>query len=310
MRTSWFTPSPPTVSIELASHRITVVEIPVGAPVVSAYATEPLPEGLIQPALTGVNIPDARPVVDALRRTLDRAGLSTARRVALLVPDSAARVTLLPLDKMPARAQDLDQLVRWQVKKATPFPLEEASITHFMAASGDASLSMAAVVSRRDVLAQYEDVVTAAGLHAGIVDLSSLNVMNAAMAAGAPAGDWLLVHLASEATTVAILRGSSLLFYRHRTAVDEEPLGSLVHQTAMYHEDRLGGGGFEKVWLSGAGPAADEARWQISSRVGVPVEAIDLRPAADIRDRQNATAEVLDGLTAGLGVLVRERRAA
>ena len=94
---------------------------------------------------------------------------------------------------------------------------------------------MAGVVSRRDVVAEYEAVAAAVGIHAGIVDLASFNVMNAIVGVGGQvAGDWLLVHLAAEATTLAILRGDQLMFYRHRTAVDEEPLGALVHQTAMY----------------------------------------------------------------------------
>lgn len=312
MRTpSWLAPVPPTVAIELGSRRVTVLEVPKGAPVVSAYAAEPLPDGALVPSLTGPNIADPRVVVDALARALDRAGLTSTRRAALVVPDSVARVSLLPFETMPARAQDLDQLVRWQLRKATPFPLEDARISHFQASTVPGALSVAAVVARKDVIARYEAVLSAVGIHAGLVDLSSFSVMNAAMAGGvAVAGDWLLVHIAAEATTLAILRGTSLLFYRHRAAMDEESLGSLVHQTAMYHEDRLGGGAFSRVWLSGAGPGVDEARWQINSRLGAPVEPIDLRPAAEIRDQQSLAPEIIDALTAGVGVLVRERQVA
>lgn len=309
--TSWLTPVPPTVAIELASHRVTVVEVPQGAPVVSAFAAEPLPDGAIAPALSGPNIADPRIVTDALARALDRAGLASARRAALVVPDSVARVSLLPFDQLPPRAADLDKLVRWQLRKATPFPLDDAQVSHFEAGVSNAGRLVAAVVMRREVLAEYESVVSAAGIHPGIVDLASFNVMNAAIASGAAGdGDWLIVHLAAEATTLAILRGSSLLFYRHRSAVDQESLGALVHQTAMYHEDRLGGGVFTHVWLSGAGRGSDDARWQISSRLGVPVETIDFRPAADVRDRESTSPEAIDAITAGVGVLVRERRGA
>jgi type IV pilus assembly protein PilM len=308
---TWLAPVPPTIAIELASRRVTVVEVPNGAPVVTAYAAEPLPDGVLVPSLTGPNIMDPRAVVEALGRALDRAGLSSARRAALVVPDSVARVSLLSLDQVPAKAQELDQVVRWQVRKSTPFPLEEAQITHFPASKVPGSLSVAAVVARRDVISRYEAVLAALGIHAGVVDLSSLSVMNAAMAGGVSVtGDWLLVHIAAEATTLAILRGNSLLFYRHRAAVDEESLGSLVHQTAMYHEDRLGGGAFARVWLSGAGPGVDEARWQINSRLGVPVEPIDIRPAAEIRNAQETTSEVIDALVPTIGVLVRERQVA
>jgi type IV pilus assembly protein PilM len=304
-------PVPPTVAIELAGRRVTVVEVPRGTPTVAAYAAEALPDGALIPSLTGPNVVDVKLVVETVARTLDRAGLSSTRRAALVVPDSVARVSLLSFDQIPSKPQDLDQLVRWQIRKATPFPLEEAQISYFVASAAPGPVSVAAVVARRDVIERYEAVLAAAGVHAGLVDLSSFSVINAVLAGGVPvAGDWLLVHIAAEATTLAIVRGTSLVFYRHRAAVDEEPLGALVHQTAMYHQDRLGGGAFARVWLSGAGPDLEDARAQIGSRLGVPVEPIDLRPAIEVSGHPGGPSEFVDALVAAVGVLVRERQAA
>ncbi len=307
---SWTTPHPPTVAIEIASRRVTVVALGHGGTVVAGCAAEPLPDGAVAPALTGGNVPEPGVVTEALVRALDRAGLASVRRAALVVPDSIARVSLLPFEQVPARQQDLDKVLRWQLRKATPFPLADAQITQFVASSEGPGISLAAVVARRDVVSEYEAVVAAAGIHAGLVDLASFSVMNAIMGAGvAPAGDWLLVHIASDATTLAILRGESLLFYRHRTAVDEESLSALVHQTAMYHEDRLGGGPFARVWLAGAGQQADEARSQIGGRLGMGVDPVDVRTAAAL-DASVASPDLLDALTAPVGLLVRERQAA
>jgi Tfp pilus assembly PilM family ATPase len=267
------------------------------------------------PALSGVNIPDPAVVADAVRRAFERAGLGSPRRAALIVPDSIARVSLLRFEQVPAKPADLDQLVRWQLRKATPFPLEEATVDHVVANTQDGGTTLAAIVARRDVLAQYEAVATAARVHAGVVDLASFNVMNTVMSAGAEAGpersrgDWLLVHLAHEGTTIAILRGTALLFYRHRLAIDEEPLTALVHQTAMFHEDRLGGGRFERVWLSGAAHADGapvSVRAELGERLGVAVETVDVRRAASFR-METADQGALDALTAPAGALLRER---
>lgn len=307
---SWLAPVPPSVAVEIAVQRVTAVELPATGAAVTAYAGEGLPDGAVTPTLTGVNIAQPDVVREALRRTLERAGLTSTRRVALVVPDSVARVSLLAFDELPARPQDLDQLVHWQLRKTAPFPIDDAVVSHFPAAAHGGRVSIAAVMARRDVLAQYESVAAGLGLHAGVVDLASFNVMNAVIAAAHPeAGDWLLVHMAADATTLAILRGDALMFYRHRTAVDEETLGALVHQTAMYHEDRLGGGAFTRVWLSGAGPAIDAARDEIAGRLNVPVETVDVRPAAPIDSLPAPSADVLDALAAPVGVLVRERRA-
>jgi hypothetical protein len=118
--------------------------------------------------------------------------------------------------------------------------------------------------------------------------------------------------MAPDATSLAIGRGQELMFYRHRSRIENEPLSALVHQTAMYHEDRLGGTKFSRVWLCGGGLGreAEQTRQEINQRLGVPVEAVDIRPAADLGGRISASTDVLDALAAPIGVLLRDRRAA
>jgi Tfp pilus assembly PilM family ATPase len=310
---SWWTPRPPTVAIEIASRRVTVVKIAGGTaqPVVAAYASEPLAPGVVVPGLSGTNIAQPKTVVETLQRAIERAGLGAVKRAALILPDSVARVSLLTFEQIPQRAADFSEVVRWQLRKATPFPLEEAQLSYFpTSVAGPSGTTVATIVARRDVIAEYEALALSAGIHAGLVDLASFNVMNAIVGGGqAPPGDWLLVHLGAEGTTVAILRGSDLLFYRHRTAVDEEPLRAIVHQTAMYHEDRLGGGPFGRVWIAG-GASADAARREIGDRLGVAAEAVDLPTVSLAGDRGRVSPEVLDALAAPLGILMRERKAA
>ena len=309
---SWLTAAPPTVAVELASNRVTVVAVsgPSGPPAVTGQASEALAAGVVAPALTGVNIPDPDAAAAAVERALASAGLGRPGRVALVVPDSVARVSLITLEQVPARAADLDRLLRLQLRRSIPFPLEAAQVTHFVVARVGAATTFAVVVARREVIAEYERVTGRLGVQAGLVDLASFNVMNAVMATGAAVdGDWLLVHLASEATTLAIVRGHHLMFYRHRTAVDEEPLDALVHQTAMYHEDRLGGGGFARAWVSGAGQTADAVRARLRSRLGIPVDTVDVRPGAELRTAASATVNHLDALAGPVGVLLRDRAA-
>ena len=65
----------------------------------------------------------------ALRRVFDRMGIRP-KRVALAIPDGVAKVSLLRFDKVPERARDLDELIRWQVRKAAPFSVEDAQLTY------------------------------------------------------------------------------------------------------------------------------------------------------------------------------------
>ncbi len=74
------------------------------------------------------------------------------------MPDSVARVSLLNFEQLPGRASDLDQLIRWQLRKATPFPLDDAQVSHFKASADGGATTLAAVIARKDVIAQYESV--------------------------------------------------------------------------------------------------------------------------------------------------------
>src|SRR6185295_9768941 len=165
------------------------------------------------------------------------------RRVALVIPDTAAKVSLLRFEKVPA-ASDLDQLIRWQMRKAAPFKPEDAQISWVPAAAiGSGGREYLVTLARRDIIESYQRACAGAGAAAGVVDLVSLNLINAALASGGAAvnGDWLVVHVAPDYATLTIVRNKDVIFFRTRHLEAEGDLADLVHQTAMYHEDRLGG---------------------------------------------------------------------
>ena len=284
---------------------------------VTAHAIEPLPPGAVVPSLNAVNIADPKAVGSALRLVFERMGVRP-RRVALAIPDSVAKVSLLRFEKVPQRPRDLDELVRWQVRKSAPFRIEDAQLTYMPSLkAADGATEFVVVVARKDIVREYEAACEAAGAQAGVVDLTTFNVVNAALAGPQPpAGDWLLVHVTPEDATMAILRGKSLVFFRNRVADGEAGLADLVHQTAMYYEDRLSGSGFDRVVLAGGGsPAsqgaedADYLRRALEDRLGTKVDSIDPRNAATLLDRITANAELLDTLAPLVGLLARERAA-
>src|SRR5262245_49715678 len=104
--------APPVVAVEIGAHHVSaaVLEARTGSPVVASHALEPLPPGALVPTLTGQNARDRAAVVGALGRVLDRVG--RPRRIALVVPDPVARVSLVRFEQVPARAHDLEQLIR------------------------------------------------------------------------------------------------------------------------------------------------------------------------------------------------------
>jgi Tfp pilus assembly PilM family ATPase len=304
-------PAPP-VAVEIASDRIAAASLDWrgGQPVVAAHAVEALPPGALVPALTATNTRDRAAVAAALGRVLDTVG--RPRRVGLIVPDVIAKVSLIRFEQVPARASDLDQLVRWQVRKAAPFPIEEAQVSYVPGFRADDGQEFVVSLARRSIIEEYEELCAEAGAHAGIVDLSTFNVINAVLAGpSAPHADWLLVNIAADYTSVALLRGANLIFFRNRTSDAEGTLIDLVHQTAMYYEDRLQGAGFSRAILSGASAAeVDHLRRSVEERVKSPVDLIDPTGTAPLTDRITAAPALLGTLAPLVGLLLRDRERA
>ena len=307
-----FTAGAPSASVEIAADRVTGLTLR-GGPgrEVMAVVTETLPDGAVTPTANAMNIADRTAVVEAVSRVLKQLP-GTPSRLALVVPDSAAKVSLMTFEQIPGRVADLDQLVRWQARKTAPFRVEDAQVAYSPGLpTPDGGRELIVSLMRRDIVEEYEAVCASGGGHAGVLDLASFSMVNAVLAGGgAGEADWLLVHVAHGYSTIVIVRQGRLILFRNRPAEGDGNLADLVHQTRMYYEDRLQGGGFERVFLavSAANTTAEDAailRRSLEPRLGTAVEAIDLSVPGP---NGPGTGGVLrDLMAAPLGLLLRER---
>lgn len=309
---AWLHSPPPTLALDIDARRVTAVVARLSGdePRVEAHAWVDLPAGAVVPSLTAPNILQSDAVVAAVRRVLDQVG-GRHRRCALVVPDTVAKVTLLRFEEVPAHARDLDQIIRLQLRKALPFPVEQCQLATIAGRVDAEGHEFLAVAARRDVVESYEGACIAAGLRPGVVDISTLNVVNTVLrgdrVGGAAPGDWLLVHVGSEYSSLAIVREGHVIFFRTRQSDADENLADAVHQTRMYFEDRLHGRGFARVLLAGGSDSSDAAvlARELEARLGVTVQPVDVRQAATLGERVTASPDTLTSLAAPAGLLLR-----
>ena len=335
-----FTTPAPDVAVEIDRTHVAAARLLLrgSQAVITAHASERLPAGLVVPGLLTPNIADVPALAQVIRGAVTQLGGSKPTRVSLVVPDTVAKVSLLRLENVPSKASDLQEIVKWQVKKTAPFPMEQAVVSIAPGAlSAEGASEFVVSIARAEVIHQYEQACVMAGLHPGLVDLATFSVINSILAsAAAPAGDpsalrlaqgrleqgreaassgrdWLLVHVTDTYLTLAVMRDRAMLFFRNRSEEGEGTLADLIHQTAMYYEDRLHGAGFARVVIAGAArlpSGAESVRRDLEERLKVGVEAVDPRTAAALQDRIGASPELLDVLAPLVGMLMRERKAA
>ena len=312
---SWLASPPLEAALEISPAAVSVAVLGGRSanPVVQGYAVEPLPAGAVTPSLTSTNISDRDAVGRAVTAACQSLGLKP-KRIALVIPDVAAKVSLVKFEQTPSRREDLNQLIRWQVKKSTPFPVEDACLTYTPGARSANGNEFVVVIARREIVREYETVCEQVGIEAGLIDISTFGVINLFLSSNlGAAGDWLVVHMRPEYTSIAILRRDDLLFFRNRAEGDAEALEDVVHQTAMYYQDRLEGRGFSRILLGGIGRLQGEvdlARRNLEARMGTVVEPIDPTRGAMLTDRIHATPELMATLSPLVGMLLRTRREA
>ena len=255
----------------------------------AAAASLDLPEGAVRLSMTEPNLTDPRAFAQVLRAALEKTGALAAGRIGLVLPDPVARVALVPGPEIAAktRAQS-DELIRFRLRKSVPFDIREARIAFASPGSRSEDAALVAAIFR-PVLEAYEDACAAAGVHAGLVELSTLALQNAAFS-GRPAADRLLVNWDDGYLTLLIARGEWPLVFRTLTgapAADVTEVAREVSHTVLYYQERLGGTQLAAALVRCTVMPPAEAAAALAAPLGLrpePLEVWEPLRAAGLRD--------------------------
>ena len=133
----------------------------------------------VSPVADNLLRPDA--VAAALARIAPPNG-AKRRPAAVILPDYAARVSLLDFDSFPSSPEEQLPLVRFRVKKTIPFDIDSAAVSYWAqpasTKTGAKKIEVVAVTVSLEILARYEAIFRAANLHPGEVTTSGLAALN------------------------------------------------------------------------------------------------------------------------------------
>jgi type IV pilus assembly protein PilM len=219
-----------------------------------ALEASPLRENILQPA-------DVEKALGEALRSLGVEPAAAARRpidAFLVIPDQAARLSVLNYESFPKRASEGLLLVKWRLKKSLPFDIESAAISYFVERSGK-EMQVVAVAAPRTVVGQYEAMALRFGLRPKWVTLSTLAALELA-SAGAEGPEGILVAKYSPPWfTTAILQGGMLRLFR-TVGIAADGDGSLpvadalssVYPSVAYFQDNFHGT-LARAYLCGLG---------------------------------------------------------
>jgi type IV pilus assembly protein PilM len=236
---------------------------------------QPFEPGTLVASPVENNIVHADAIASVISKLAAPNGSKKRRPAAVILPDYAARVTVLDFDSFPSAPEEQISLVRFRVKKTVPFDIESAAVSYFVQPSSggkpaNKKVEVLAVTVALEVMARYEALFRSAGFHPGVVTTSTLAALNLYRGDGVV----VLAKLSGRVLTVAVLSGSSIRLFRCVTleeASDDEILG-VLHPTFAYVEDELSAA-VSKLILCGFERPLDGLRCPVEplrSRFGEP----------------------------------------
>jgi len=295
-------PDRPTVAIEVRASSVGVLRVRRDKRrlAVNAAAVMELPPGTLSLSLTQPNILDVPRFRQAVHGALERAGILGGAKVALVLPDAAARVALVPAVEVPTRkAAEIDELLRFRLRKSIPFEVREARLAYALAGDRSADTIVAATAFG-PVVDQYEEVCRSLGLEPGLVEIAGLALARAAFPPPA-SGEGLLVNWDEGYVTIVLTRNGWPILLRTLSGGSVASPGDVVREvssTLIYYRERLGGSGVTAAFVRSAVFPPDDAVEALAPVVGFVPAVLDAWTTLG-----GAPAEVSQGLAAAAASL-------
>src|ERR1700689_3267373 len=173
-------------------------------------------------------------------------GVKKRRPAALILPDYAARGTVLDFDTFPTLPAEQLPLVKFRIKKTIPFDIESAAVSYYIQpSSGSKKVEVLAVTMAFDIVARYEALFRAAGFHPGEVTTSSLAALNLYRGEGvavvAKLSGKVLPGTGLSGLAVTGRWGGTVKLFRcvRLEGSGDEEILAVLHPTFAYVEDEL-----------------------------------------------------------------------
>jgi type IV pilus assembly protein PilM len=203
----------------------------------------PFEPGTLLPSPVEDNMRRPEAIASLLSRIAAPNGNKKRRSAAVILPDYAARVSVLDFASFPSAPEEQLPLIRFRLKKTIPFDIDSAAVSYFVQPSETGrKIEVVAVTVALEIIARYEALLRGANFHPGEVTTSALAALNLYRGPDQNADVAIVAKLAGRALSLMVVAGEFLKLFRcvELEAAGEEEVLSVLQPTFAYVEDELG----------------------------------------------------------------------
>lgn len=232
----------PSVVVEIAPPQVRLLYLDrTDSPArVKAFDERMLPEGSVTDTFMDITIEHAGEVAESLERLFETTG-APREEVSLLLPDHVARILFIDADSLPRSEEDMRDFLHWKLQGKLPYHPRDARLTHRRITSPktDAPNRLMVAAMHKSQVRQWDEVASALGLHAGLVQTPSMALMQSSATKDAP---WLHVYAAPNYYTLAAGSSQRLDLFRTKEPVGKDYMNGFEKQlraSILYYREKL-----------------------------------------------------------------------
>ena len=217
-------------------------------------------------------------------------------RVSILLPDSCFRINLIDVPKLPRKAKEADEVVRWSLKRSTPFNPADLRMRWMpISARGVEPTRILVISALEKSLASIEAAFASVGVPVSGIEAAGLNVWNAILTRDTPVDGRVLVYLRDDDFTTCVFKGTEPLFIRSRSLGGDRRVEQEIRLSASYLRPMLESNPVTKCYVAGNGQVTRHVIDVLGAEFGAEVEVLEAPAFADATgvDAQHNEAEII-----------------
>ena len=281
-------PEYPKLAIELESKSLALVRLKAkrrGRPEIEGFHVQPLEAQDVPATIFEQSHDEPSRLGETLRGVFEKVGIRPGK-ISLVLPDNLAKLSLLALPERPPSRKQLEELIRYKIRRGVPFKIADATMSYQLLPGEGRGVGVFVALIRRALVERYEHVLEALGARPGLIDLCTpnlLNLMREEMDAAGKEQDVALLNCAATYFSLAIVRQGRLVFFRCKTYAmgNGQPgpvldvLSRELNYSLSYYEEKLEGSGIGTLFVRSAERPIEELREAVARLDAARVEPID-----------------------------------
>ncbi len=279
------------------------------APLLESVSSRPLSPGTLRPSLRDLNVLNPQGFVIALQEARNSL-FCRGKYVSVSLPDASGRVMMFDMEERFKNRSEGLEILRWKLKKKLPFDAAEAHLDFQQVGTRENGDSVVlVVVAYRPVIAQYEELLAAAGLIPAGIDLNCFNLNRVFERRLAKSESYAFLTHFDSYLGIMFIAGGKLEFIRFRELAGDDAEFNSVHQeirrSFLSYKSKSPEGEIKNVFCLAPPRLASDFCGIARDAIGIEAVLLDPKSALEIRGKDFSVPDPLFPFISAIGTALR-----